>query len=68
MDGGLEMNKDQKTVIALAKLVAKSFNVGVFLFSEVESLGNAFPQEPRLPSPNDVAVISYTSGTTGNPK
>ncbi|ORY48444.1 acetyl-CoA synthetase-like protein [Rhizoclosmatium globosum] len=37
--------------------------------STAVSIGKqANPRAPRLPSPDDVAVISYTSGTTGTPK
>ncbi|KAK7393771.1 hypothetical protein VNO78_22335 [Psophocarpus tetragonolobus] len=37
-------------------------------FSEVEKLGKESPVEPCLPSKNDIAVIMYTSGSTGLPK
>lgn len=43
---------------------------GIQLFSidEVEAMGKAALVKPRPPTPNDVATICYTSGTTGNPK
>eukprot|EP00262_Sarcandra_glabra_P012096 TRINITY_DN3044_c0_g1_i1.p1 TRINITY_DN3044_c0_g1~~TRINITY_DN3044_c0_g1_i1.p1 ORF type:complete len:735 (-),score=141.18 TRINITY_DN3044_c0_g1_i1:273-2477(-) len=37
-------------------------------FSEVEKLGKENPVRPRLPSNTDIAVIMYTSGSTGLPK
>ena len=37
-------------------------------FQEVEDLGRKISLEPELPSANDVAVIMYTSGSTGMPK
>ncbi|KAL6999860.1 Long chain acyl-CoA synthetase 8, variant 2 [Sarracenia purpurea var. burkii] len=37
-------------------------------FSEVEKLGKRTPVQPRLPIKKDIAVIMYTSGSTGLPK
>lgn len=37
-------------------------------FHEVEKLGKDNPTDPRLPKKNDIAVIMYTSGSTGLPK
>uniref|UniRef100_A0A2P2K4E5 AMP-dependent synthetase/ligase domain-containing protein n=1 Tax=Rhizophora mucronata TaxID=61149 RepID=A0A2P2K4E5_RHIMU len=37
-------------------------------FSEVEKLGKSNPVPPSLPSKNGIAVIMYTSGSTGLPK
>ncbi|XP_031274479.1 long chain acyl-CoA synthetase 8 [Pistacia vera] len=37
-------------------------------FSEVEKLGKRSPVLPNLPSKNGMAVIMYTSGSTGLPK
>ncbi|KAL9243961.1 hypothetical protein vseg_017789 [Gypsophila vaccaria] len=43
-------------------------DVKVSSFLEVEKLGKANPLQPRLPEKNDIAVIMYTSGSTGMPK
>ncbi|XP_062152220.1 long chain acyl-CoA synthetase 8 [Alnus glutinosa] len=37
-------------------------------FSEVEKLGKRSPVNPSLPSKNGIAVVMYTSGSTGLPK
>lgn len=37
-------------------------------FSDVEKLGQESRVPPSLPSKNDIAVIMYTSGSTGLPK
>ncbi|KAJ3071531.1 Long-chain-fatty-acid--CoA ligase 5 [Podochytrium sp. JEL0797] len=68
MDGVLQMNADQKMVVELGKQALKERGVALFLFSEVEKVGKENQREPRLPKPEDVAAISYTSGTTGVPK
>lgn len=43
-------------------------NWKVASFSEVEKLGQKGTVHPRLPSKNDIAVVMYTSGSTGLPK
>ncbi|KFW81686.1 Long-chain-fatty-acid--CoA ligase 1 [Manacus vitellinus] len=51
-------------------LVERGKKCGVEIFSmrEIEELGRAHRQKPMPPKPEDLAVICFTSGTTGNPK
>ncbi|NXC03080.1 ACSL1 ligase, partial [Orthonyx spaldingii] len=51
-------------------LVERGRKCGVEVFSmrEIEELGRAHRQKPMPPKPEDLAVICFTSGTTGNPK
>ncbi|NXN72470.1 ACSL1 ligase, partial [Himantopus himantopus] len=53
-----------------ADLVERGKKCGVEVFSmrEIEELGRAHRQKPIPPKPEDLAVICFTSGTTGNPK
>ncbi|NWH81730.1 ACSL1 ligase, partial [Piaya cayana] len=46
----------------------KKCGVEVFSMREIEELGKAHRQKPMPPKPEDLAVICFTSGTTGNPK
>ncbi|KAL3502580.1 hypothetical protein ACH5RR_037029 [Cinchona calisaya] len=43
-------------------------NWAVSSFSEVEKLGKSNPVHPTLPIKKDIAVVMYTSGSTGLPK
>lgn len=47
---------------------ARSFGINVHSIEEIEELGRTKPKPVRKPRPADLAVICYTSGTTGNPK
>ena len=47
---------------------ASEHNIKVYEFSEIEKLGKENPREYNPPTPNDLFVIPYTSGTTGAPK
>ncbi|NWR53504.1 ACSL1 ligase, partial [Regulus satrapa] len=46
----------------------KKCGVEVFSMREIEDIGRAHRQKPMPPKPEDLAVICFTSGTTGNPK
>jgi len=47
---------------------AKAAGVEICSYEEILSLGALHPALECLPKPSDVAVVCYTSGTTGNPK
>lgn len=47
---------------------AHSSSVEVSLFSDIQLLGENNKQEPKPPQPEDLAIVCYTSGTTGDPK
>ncbi|XP_043369522.1 long-chain-fatty-acid--CoA ligase 1 isoform X3 [Dermochelys coriacea] len=51
-------------------LVERGKKCGIEILSlrELEEVGRAHRQKPVPPSPEDLAVICFTSGTTGNPK
>lgn len=48
--------------------LSSNSNWDVLSFNEVQKLGKENPVNPRLPSRTDIAVIMYTSGSTGLPK
>ncbi|XP_023224281.1 long-chain-fatty-acid--CoA ligase 5-like [Centruroides sculpturatus] len=50
------------------KLKAHAKGISLFLYSEFEELGRNKILKPVPPKPEDLYVISYTSGTTGSPK
>ncbi|XP_057796690.1 long chain acyl-CoA synthetase 8 [Salvia miltiorrhiza] len=49
-------------------IISEMNNYKVSSFSEVEKLGRDSPVNPNLPIKKDIAVIMYTSGSTGLPK
>ncbi|XP_064333631.1 long-chain-fatty-acid--CoA ligase 1 isoform X3 [Camelus dromedarius] len=63
-----------KTVVLMdsfgSSLLERGQKCGVEIISmkALEDLGRANRQKPKPPAPEDVAVICFTSGTTGNPK
>ena len=67
-------SKHLKTIIKIGTVseeeTAAASEVGVKLlsFCEVEKAGAENPVKPVIPTPKDMAVVCYTSGTTGNPK
>ncbi|NP_001166379.1 long-chain-fatty-acid--CoA ligase 1 [Cavia porcellus] len=46
----------------------KKCGVEVISLKAMEGLGRANRRKPKPPEPDDLAVICFTSGTTGNPK
>ncbi|XP_062332438.1 long-chain-fatty-acid--CoA ligase 1-like isoform X2 [Osmerus eperlanus] len=52
------------------ELVARGLEADIQILSlaDMEVIGRAHHQQPRPPRPEDMAVICFTSGTTGNPK
>lgn len=49
-------------------IINEMSNCKVSSFTEVEKLGRDSPVNPNLPIKKDIAVIMYTSGSTGLPK
>ncbi|KAL7868295.1 hypothetical protein SRHO_G00096790 [Serrasalmus rhombeus] len=47
---------------------AKKCGVDIISLKEAEALGKAHRQQPTPPHADDLAIICFTSGTTGNPK
>ncbi|CAJ1057954.1 long-chain-fatty-acid--CoA ligase 1-like isoform X2 [Xyrichtys novacula] len=74
----LECVKDRehcvKTIVLMETpsedLVSRGQQAGIHILSmqEMEALGKANHRPPVPPRPEDMAVICFTSGTTGNPK
>jgi len=52
------------------ELIAEAKQVGLEIcsFEEMLSLGALYPARENYPKSTDLAVVCYTSGTTGNPK
>ncbi|XP_067120704.1 long-chain-fatty-acid--CoA ligase 5-like isoform X1 [Centruroides vittatus] len=63
-----------KTIIVMKdisdeiKQLAEKHGIQILLFQDVEESGRTNPKSPMKPSPKDLAVVCYTSGTTGTPK
>ncbi|XP_059377977.1 long-chain-fatty-acid--CoA ligase 1-like [Carassius carassius] len=63
-----------KTLILIenfdADLVSRAQQCGIDIISlrDTENIGKAHRQHPVPPQPDDLAIICFTSGTTGNPK
>ncbi|CAL1273031.1 unnamed protein product [Larinioides sclopetarius] len=50
------------------KVQAKTLGLQLISFKDVEEAGKLHPCEPLVPTPQNLATICYTSGTTGDPK
>ncbi|XP_074608164.1 long-chain-fatty-acid--CoA ligase 1-like [Acropora palmata] len=50
------------------KAAGDESGVNIIAFAELEELGKNHRHEKKPPKPDDIAVVCYTSGTTGNPK
>ncbi|KAM8889793.1 long-chain-fatty-acid--CoA ligase 5 [Synchiropus picturatus] len=63
-----------KTIIVMdsfsSDLVERGTKCGVDVVTlqDVEAVGKANPRSPIPPKPEDLSIICFTSGTTGNPK
>uniref|UniRef100_A0A3Q2P0K1 Long-chain-fatty-acid--CoA ligase n=1 Tax=Fundulus heteroclitus TaxID=8078 RepID=A0A3Q2P0K1_FUNHE len=63
-----------KTIVLMetpsASLVERGQQAGVHILSlqDMEAIGQANYEQPVPPQPDDLAVICFTSGTTGDPK
>lgn len=64
-----------KTIVSFEEITDENFiqevsNCGLtfYTFSQIIKHGNEKPQEPLPVNEDSIYVISYTSGTTGNPK
>lgn len=52
----------------LLNSLASELGVTIHYIKDVEALGEQNPIPMSPPTPDDIATINYTSGTTGNPK
>ncbi|XP_060559682.1 long-chain-fatty-acid--CoA ligase 1-like isoform X2 [Ruditapes philippinarum] len=72
--GRMSETPNLKTLVVMEKLseenetLAKQHGVQLMQYEDLEKKGEAAPQEPKPCKPEDLAVICYTSGTTGLPK
>ncbi|RWS09282.1 long-chain-fatty-acid--CoA ligase 6-like isoform X5 [Dinothrombium tinctorium] len=69
-----EKTKSLKYVITFDKVLesyrskAVSFGIKCYHIDEIEKMGEESALKENPPKPSDVAVVCYTSGTTGDPK
>lgn len=63
-----------KTLILMADVDAdlqsraQQCGINIISLTDAENMGRTHRQQPVPPQPDDLAVICFTSGTTGNPK
>ncbi|XP_052240427.1 long-chain-fatty-acid--CoA ligase 5-like isoform X2 [Dreissena polymorpha] len=51
-----------------SQTLATKHQVKLLQFTDMEKAGESAPQQPKPAGPDDLAVVCYTSGTTGLPK
>ncbi|XP_068444860.1 long-chain-fatty-acid--CoA ligase 1a isoform X2 [Clinocottus analis] len=74
MDCVSEKRQTVKTIVLMepfdSELVTRGQECGIDILSlkDFEALGQANLQKPVPPQPEDLALVCFTSGTTGNPK
>lgn len=74
LDCATGKNQSVRTIVIMeafdGALVTRGQECGIEILSlkDFEAIGKANYQTPVLPTPEDLALICFTSGTTGNPK
>ncbi|XP_041838935.1 long-chain-fatty-acid--CoA ligase 1a isoform X2 [Melanotaenia boesemani] len=74
LDCVVGQGKTVKTVVLMeafdSDLVTRGKESGIEILSinDFEAVGKANHQKPLPPKPDDLAIVCFTSGTTGNPK
>ncbi|KAF3687720.1 Long-chain-fatty-acid--CoA ligase 1 [Channa argus] len=74
LDSASGLGRTVKTIVLMeafdSNLVTRGQEFGIEILSlkDLEALGKVNHQKPVPPKPEDLAIICFTSGTTGNPK